>query len=459
MDQMFPSSSFVARRRNRRNNGYNLNNVNSKDNDNNKEAVTSRTALKSSISWSSRNGFESSVSESYGLTDLIKDRQPRLQEERSLQQHHEAAPTEHRQTTVQQLLEGHSLFQEDKTTSTTSIMLSRPVSRRGLSVTTKDSGTKKGAYTMFVGNLSYDITAEEVTRLFNRSGKVESVSVPSNKKKQHSRGFAFVSMTTRSGQEHAIEKLHGYQWNGRRIRVSKAEKNNKEDFLANVKLTKLYVGNVSPSTTEQDLSVLFGKHGDVKDVILPIHHLSGEPKGYAFIMMNDNDCEATIQGVNGHDCNGYTLAVREANRRTRTTFFVGGLSYWTPVDVVKALFETYESNAECRTPGNCKFCRGSALVTMDQSDAFHAMREAHGSVIDGRVVRVEQYIPREQRRLVPVSRMKSLKSTKDSNTSVTHRKEIATEDGWNKKFDFVPPAFKYWMKYLNMSIHKNMHHP
>jgi cold-inducible RNA-binding protein len=79
---------------------------------------------------------------------------------------------------------------------------------------------------------------------------------------------------------------------------------------------KLYVGNLSFETTENDLQDLFEQHGQVGEVRLMTDRLTGKSRGFAFITMNDNaQASAAMTALNGQDLNGSALNVNEARPR------------------------------------------------------------------------------------------------------------------------------------------------
>jgi RNA recognition motif-containing protein len=79
---------------------------------------------------------------------------------------------------------------------------------------------------------------------------------------------------------------------------------------------KLYVGNLSFETTENDLQDLFEQHGQVAEVKLMMDRMTGKSRGFAFITMNDNaQATATMSALNGRDLNGRPLTVNEARPR------------------------------------------------------------------------------------------------------------------------------------------------
>jgi cold-inducible RNA-binding protein len=76
---------------------------------------------------------------------------------------------------------------------------------------------------------------------------------------------------------------------------------------------KLYVGNLSFETTENDLQDLFEPHGQVGEVALMTDRMTGKSRGFAFVTMNDKaQAEAAMAATNGKEVNGRTLSVSEA---------------------------------------------------------------------------------------------------------------------------------------------------
>ena len=79
---------------------------------------------------------------------------------------------------------------------------------------------------------------------------------------------------------------------------------------------KLYVGNLSFESTENDLQDLFEQHGQVNEVRLMTDRMTGKSRGFAFVTMNDNaQATAAMSGLNGHELNGRPLTVNEARPR------------------------------------------------------------------------------------------------------------------------------------------------
>jgi RNA recognition motif-containing protein len=76
---------------------------------------------------------------------------------------------------------------------------------------------------------------------------------------------------------------------------------------------KIYVGNLSYNTTEDSLSAAFSAYGQVEEVAVITDRETGQPRGFAFVSMNNNsEGQAAIDGVNGMEIDGRTVVVNEA---------------------------------------------------------------------------------------------------------------------------------------------------
>jgi len=75
---------------------------------------------------------------------------------------------------------------------------------------------------LYVGNLPYSATEDQLTELFGRAGKVESVRVMRDMATGRARGFAFVEMGSDEEAQKAISELHEHQMEGRALVVNEA---------------------------------------------------------------------------------------------------------------------------------------------------------------------------------------------------------------------------------------------
>jgi RNA recognition motif-containing protein len=83
-------------------------------------------------------------------------------------------------------------------------------------------------------------------------------------------------------------------------------------------VTKLYVGNLPFTTTEDAVRELFSKHGSVEKVSLINDRDTGRPRGFGFVEMAQADASRAMQALNGLDFDGRALKVSEAQDRERS---------------------------------------------------------------------------------------------------------------------------------------------
>ncbi|NPA11441.1 MAG: RNA-binding protein [Epsilonproteobacteria bacterium] len=77
--------------------------------------------------------------------------------------------------------------------------------------------------TIYVGNINYNATAEELQNLFSQYGEVASTKIITDRETGRSKGFGFVEM---ENADTAIENLDGAEFQGRRLRVNEARPRN-----------------------------------------------------------------------------------------------------------------------------------------------------------------------------------------------------------------------------------------
>ncbi len=76
---------------------------------------------------------------------------------------------------------------------------------------------------IYVGNLSFRSTSEDLERVFAEYGQVDSAAVITDRDTGRSRGFGFVEMSNDDEARRAIEELDGYDLGGRKLRVNEAQ--------------------------------------------------------------------------------------------------------------------------------------------------------------------------------------------------------------------------------------------
>jgi RNA recognition motif-containing protein len=76
---------------------------------------------------------------------------------------------------------------------------------------------------LYVGNLSYDTTEDDLRTLFTKAGEVASVALITDRDSGRSKGFAFVEMSTQVEAEQAISMLNGFNLDNRELKVNPAK--------------------------------------------------------------------------------------------------------------------------------------------------------------------------------------------------------------------------------------------
>jgi RNA recognition motif-containing protein len=83
-------------------------------------------------------------------------------------------------------------------------------------------------------------------------------------------------------------------------------------------MTKLYVGNLPFTATEDSVRTLFAVHGTVETLSLINDRETGRPRGFGFIEMSNADASRAMQALNGQDFDGRALKINEAQDKPRT---------------------------------------------------------------------------------------------------------------------------------------------
>jgi len=86
-------------------------------------------------------------------------------------------------------------------------------------------------------------------------------------------------------------------------------------------MTKLYVGNLPFTVTEDAVRTLFAPHGTVEKISLISDRDTGRPRGFGFVEMSNADASRAMQALNGKDFDGRALKINEAQDKPRSSGF------------------------------------------------------------------------------------------------------------------------------------------
>ncbi len=82
-------------------------------------------------------------------------------------------------------------------------------------------------------------------------------------------------------------------------------------------MSKIYVGNLPFTATEEAVRALFAQHGTVESVALIKDRETGQPRGFGFVEMARADASRAIQALNGQNMDGRPLKINEAQDKPR----------------------------------------------------------------------------------------------------------------------------------------------
>jgi len=175
----------------------------------------------------------------------------------------------------------------------------------------KDSveGTK-----IYVGNLPFDTEDHELISMFSQHGEVKECYQPTDRNTGRPRGFAFITMSEEEA-EAAIDTLHQADFGGRQMIVNKSVP--KGESPRGQKRVKLYVGNLSFNTEEDEVLSLFSEYGDVIDCYVPRDRDSGRSRGFAFVTMGEDAAINAENECNGLEMDGRVIRVNQAQPKGR----------------------------------------------------------------------------------------------------------------------------------------------
>lgn len=84
-------------------------------------------------------------------------------------------------------------------------------------------------------------------------------------------------------------------------------------------MTKLYIGNLPFTATEDAVRNLFAPHGAVENLSLINDRDTGRPRGFGFLEMSSADASRAMQALNGKDFDGRALKINEAQDKPRSS--------------------------------------------------------------------------------------------------------------------------------------------
>ncbi len=278
---------------------------------------------------------------------------------------------------------------------------------------------------LYVGNLGWETTSEDLQDAFRGYGNFEECFVVTDRATGESRGFGFVTFPNEEQANAAIDAMNGSALDGRTLKVSVSRpKGSYPPAVDNG--CKVYIGNLGLDTTEETLRSELSKHGELVDITIVNDRVTGASRGFAFATYTQSsDASIAIEALNGAEVDGRELRVnvsRPRELRQRSTsfgggggggggggsyrggapdnskLFVGNLGWDTTSEDLLAAFSPYGDVIEAkvisdRETGNS---RGFGFVTYSNDDsAEDAIQNLDGVELDGREIRVNVSTPKK----------------------------------------------------------------
>jgi RNA recognition motif-containing protein len=161
---------------------------------------------------------------------------------------------------------------------------------------------------IYIGNLLFDVTADDIKREFEEFGPIKNVNIATDARGL-SKGFGYVEFETTEQATAAIEAKHQTTFEGRRLVVNYIAKTQRPSSN-NPPSKTLFIGNLAFEMSDTDLNKLFRDIRNVIDVRVAIDRRTGQPRGFAHADFLDT--ESAVKGMEflqGKEIYGRTLRV------------------------------------------------------------------------------------------------------------------------------------------------------
>uniref|UniRef100_A0A8C3PTV1 Nucleolin n=1 Tax=Calidris pygmaea TaxID=425635 RepID=A0A8C3PTV1_9CHAR len=262
--------------------------------------------------------------------------------------------------------------------------------------TIKENKKERDARTLFVKNLPYRLTEDEMREVFENAQEIRIVM----NKDGNSKGMAYIQFKTEAEANKALEEKQGTEVDGRAMVIDFTGEKSHQDHQkgGGEKESKtLIVNNLSYAATEETLQELFKKASSIK---MPQNN-QGRPKGYAFVEFSTaEDAREALNSCNNTEIEGRAIrlefsapAWQKGNMNARggfnqqsKTLFVRGLSEDTTEETLRESFEGSIS-ARIVTDRDTGSSKGFGFVDFSSPEDAKAAKEAmEDGEIDGNKV-------------------------------------------------------------------------
>jgi nucleolin len=291
-----------------------------------------------------------------------------------------------------------------------------------------DAPTKDTLTKLYIGNLGWDTSNEDLQECFSKFGETSECYVVFDRNTGESRGFGFVTYANEAEARDAVASMDGVELDGRRIKVAISKPKPFAESADSGDACKVYVGNLGYDTTADRIEEIFASCGTVSDVNLLIDRESGNSRGFAFVTFaSPQDAQAAVDNLNGTNIDGRDIRVNVSRPRgekssfSENTFggrgggnkygggggdidsaklFVGNLGWDTSTEDLQRVFSEYGRVVDARvvTDRDTGNSRGFGFITFDDAkSAENAIGSLDGMELGGREIRVSVSTPKKPR--------------------------------------------------------------
>lgn len=255
---------------------------------------------------------------------------------------------------------------------------------------------------MYVGNLSFDCSWQDLKDYFRQCGTVDHVEIMESRDGKYKKGYALVSFKNPNDASKAIHRFHAIEFQGRRLEVrwdreAKSSAGSGGDCGGGSD-TQLFVGNLSFECSWQDLKDHFKKCGKVERVEIP-EGPDGRKKGFGLVTFaSSHDANTAIRRIDGMEFQNRKLEVRLDKKSAAPAFasagdtqlFVGNLSFDCSWQDLKDHFKQcgrVDHSEVVEGPDGRK--KGFGIIRYGNAkDAQDAIRRLNGVEFQGRQLEV-----------------------------------------------------------------------
>ena len=185
-----------------------------------------------------------------------------------------------------------------------------------------ESSVQKSENTVFVSNLDFSTTEQQLTDFFSKSGSIKELRLVKNYAGK-SKGFAYVIYSSTNEAKHALNRDKELL-RGRPAYISKHDPDKKASgvghqfqFSTGLEKNKLFVKNLPPTSTKADIEKIFAAFGSLKDVRL-ITYRNGHSKGMAYVEFNsESSASKALVQTDNMKMGEYVLSVEISNPPAR----------------------------------------------------------------------------------------------------------------------------------------------